>query len=93
MGKHKTANKGGTNLQKGASPFPSSLNGEEGDVVQDPMEEITSMEEVLCTQMFPPKCLLDLGELVNHHQRGWYPLSIDKITHLPPRIEGAIIFG
>ena len=33
MGKQKTANKGGTNLQKGASPFPSLQDGEEGDTV------------------------------------------------------------
>ena len=33
MGKHKTANRGGANSQEGASPFPSSQEGEEGDMV------------------------------------------------------------
>ena len=47
MGKCKTINKVGTNSQKGASPFPSLQEGEEGKVVQEPMEEITSGEEVL----------------------------------------------
>ena len=50
------------------------------------------MEEVLCTQMLPPKCLLDLGELVNHHQRGQYPLNIGATAHLPLRTDGAIVF-
>ena len=55
MGKHKTANRGGTNLQKGASPFPSSQNGEEGDMVWDPIEEIASVEEVLLHLDTSPK--------------------------------------
>ena len=47
MGKHKTANKGGMGLQKGATPFPSLQDGEESITVQDSMEEIVSMEEVI----------------------------------------------
>ena len=50
MGKCKTANKGGTSSQKGTSPFPSSQYGEDGDMVQDPVERIASGVEVL----FPP---------------------------------------
>ena len=37
----------GTNSQKSTSPFPLLQDGEEGDVVQDPIEEIASREEVL----------------------------------------------
>ena len=29
-------------MQKGASPFPSSQDGEDGNMVQDPIEEIVS---------------------------------------------------
>ena len=55
MGKCKTVNKGGTNLQKGASPSPSSQDGEDGDVVQDPTEETASGEEVLSQPNASPK--------------------------------------
>ena len=47
MGRCKTAKKGGTNSQRGASPFPSSQDGEEGDTEQDPIQEIVAMEKVL----------------------------------------------
>ena len=47
MGKCKTVTKGGINSQKGASPFPSLQDGEDGDVVEDSIEEIVSGEEVL----------------------------------------------
>ena len=53
MGKCKTANKGSANSQKDASPFPLSQDGEEGDMVWDPIEEIASVEEVLLTQTLP----------------------------------------
>ena len=79
MGRCKTTNKGGTNTQRGASPFPSLQDGEDGDMVQDPVEEIAAMEEVF---LLPPKHLLDLGDLVNCHWRGQYPLSIDEATQL-----------
>ena len=45
MGRCKTANKGGTNLQKGTSPFPSLQDGKDGDMVQNPIEDIASGEE------------------------------------------------
>ena len=83
MEKCKTINKEGTNSQKGASPFPSLQDREEGDVVQDQIEEIASGEEVLHTLMLLPKYLLYSEELVNCHQRGQCPLSINEITHLP----------
>ena len=54
-------------------------------MVQAPIEEITSREEVLSHPDASQKCLLDLGELVNHHQRGWYPLSIDGTAQIPPK--------
>ena len=56
MGKCKTANKGGTNLQKG-TPFPSSQDGEDGDMAQDPIEEIPSGEEVLSHHDASPSAL------------------------------------
>ena len=39
-----------------------------------------------------PQHLLDSGELVNHHQRGQYPLIIDETAPLPPRIKDTIVF-
>ena len=53
-GKCKTANKGGTSLQKGA-PFPSLEDGEEGDVVWDPIKEIATGKEVLSYPSASPK--------------------------------------
>ena len=47
MGKCKTTTKGGACSQKGASPFLSSQDGEEGDNIQDLIGEIASMEDVL----------------------------------------------
>ena len=41
--------------QKGATPFPLSQDGEEDDTVQDPMEEISSTEEVLLHSGTSPK--------------------------------------
>ena len=61
MGKHKTANKGGTNVQKGTSPFPSSQDGEDGDVVQDPIEEIASGEDAISHTGASPECLSNSG--------------------------------
>ena len=46
MGKCKTTNKGGVKLQKGTFPFPPLQDEEEGDIVQDLMNEIAAMEEV-----------------------------------------------
>ena len=45
--KLKTANKGGTNTQKGASPFASSCDRDDGNMVQDPIEETVSGEDAL----------------------------------------------
>ena len=61
MGKCKTANKEGTNLLKGVSPFKSSQDGEEGDVVQDLVEEIASVEEVLLHLDASPKTPSSFG--------------------------------
>ena len=47
MGKCKTTNKGGANLQKSTSHFPLLQDGKEGDMTGDPIEEIASVEEVL----------------------------------------------
>ena len=55
MGKHKTANKGGANSQKGTSFFPSSQDGEEGDMLWDPKEEIAPGKEVLSHPNTSPK--------------------------------------
>ena len=42
MGKHKTANKGVHQCTEGCLPLPSSQDGEDGNMVQDPIEEIVS---------------------------------------------------
>ena len=55
MGKCKTTNKGGANLQKGASPFPSLQDGEASDTAQDPVDKIAAMEEVLSHLGTSPK--------------------------------------
>ena len=50
MGKCKNATKGGSDAQKGTSPFPLSHAGEAsdtGDVVHDLRDEVTSLEEAL----------------------------------------------
>ena len=47
MGQCKTANKGDTNLQKGAFSFPTLQDGEEGDTVCDAIDDIAAIEEVL----------------------------------------------
>ena len=88
MGKCKTANKGAP-----TPPFPSLQDGEEDDMVWDPIEEIASVEEVLLHLGTSPKSLLDSGQLVDYHQRGWCPLSIGGTTQPPQRIEGTIVFG
>ena len=77
MRKCKTANKGSANLQKGASPFPLSEEGEEGNLVWEPIEEIAFGGGAFTPRCFP-KMPFRLGELVNHHQRGWCPLSFDE---------------
>ena len=46
-GSVRATNNGDANSQKGTSPFPSSQDKEDGDVVWDPIEEITSGEEAL----------------------------------------------
>ena len=61
MGRCKTANKGGTNSQRGASPFPSSQYGEEGDTVQDLIEEIVAMEEMLSHLSASPRMHFNFG--------------------------------
>ena len=51
------------------------------------------MEDMLFHLGASPKMPLDLGEPVNCHQRGRYPLSINNTAQLPLRIEGTIVFG
>ena len=46
---------GGANLQKGASLFPLLQDGEDGNVLRDPVEEIASVEEVLLYPDTAPK--------------------------------------
>ena len=55
MGKHKTGNKMGASSQKGTSPFLSLDDGEDGDMVGGPIEEIASGEEVLSYTGTSPK--------------------------------------
>ena len=51
----KTANKGGCTLAERHFPFPLLQDGEEGDTVQDLIEEIAAMEEVLPHMDASPK--------------------------------------
>ena len=70
MWKCKTANKGGTNLHIGTSPVPLLQDGEEGDTVQDPIEEFAAMEEVLSHPGASPKMPFRLG------RTSWLPSEI-----------------
>ena len=48
-------------MQKGTSPFPSLQDGEEGDMVQDPLEDITSGVEVHLHPNASPKMPFRFG--------------------------------
>ena len=92
MGKCKTSNKGGTNLQKGTFPFLSSQDEEEGDIVWYLIDETAAMEEVLWHSSSSPKTPFRFG------RTSWLPserlvsLSIDETIQLPPRMEDTIVF-
>ena len=63
MGKHKNTTKCDTGAQKGSSSTPSSHDGEAGDtgdMVQDLMEEVASLEKVLSQMSASSKMPLKL---------------------------------